>query len=82
MLDEGSSAAEAIRRLCKTLHSRLEQNEDFRALLALERALAEVAGYQLPPARQLQTTIAQAFGSDYGSSERPLSPAKPAEART
>ncbi len=69
MLDENSSASESIRKLLKVLHTRLEQNEeDFRALLALQRVLAEVTGS--PPERQLQTTLTQASGGNYGSFAR------------
>ena len=69
MLDASSSASESIRKPLTALHTRLEQNEeDYRALLALQRVLAEVTGS--PPERQLQTTLTQASGGNYGSSAR------------
>ena len=52
MTDESLSASAAIRKLCETIQARLEQNEDFRALRALERALVEIAQIQRPTAPQ------------------------------
>ena len=69
MLDESSSASESIRKLLVVLHTRLEQNEeDFRALLALQRVLAEVTGSS--PERQLGTALTQASGGNHVSSAR------------
>ena len=81
MSDENISAAAAIRSLCKTIQTRLEQNEDFRALRALERALVEVTQTKLPAARQLQATLTEALSRD-ASAVPPATPAKETELGT
>ena len=78
MSDDNISAAAAIRNLCRTIHTRLEHNEDFRALRALERALAEVTQTKLPPARQLQATLNEALSRDAPATP-PVPPGKEPE---
>ena len=56
MSDGNSSASVAIRQLYDEIHARLVQNEDFRALNALKRALAEVTQGHLSRSRQLQAS--------------------------
>ena len=56
MLDGNTSASAAIGNLRAAIQARLEQNEDFRALRALEKALAEVTRPRFSPGRQVTPT--------------------------
>ena len=70
-----ASASAAICGLRQTTLARLEQNEDFRALKGLERALADVTEIKLPPA-QHQATLVPALVDREVPAMRPLTPAK------
>ena len=54
MHDENLSALEALRLLRSSIWARLQKNEDFRVLTALDRALADLSPCNLPKVRQPQ----------------------------
>lgn len=54
MPDESLSALEALRLLRTSIEARLQKNEDFRVLTALDRALADLSPSNLPKVQQPQ----------------------------
>ena len=75
MLDGAISAVAALRVLRNSIEARLQENEDFRVLQALDQALAEIDRPKLPKVRQLQTeleTTAQSIRSDCLAPSRKL----------
>ena len=74
MSEQSVSALEAIRSLRSSIETRLHDNEDYRALKALDRALTQLSEPKLPKVRQLQEQAEVAAQAMFTAPARPAPP--------